>query len=249
MTFVDKNLFVEGHYLGKPAEFTDKIILKRIALTEQIKDFCGKEFTLADVGCGNGASMFLLAGKMKKCVGLEVFSTHQHAFEQMKQVQGADNCEFTLFDIEKEKYPEQFDRIICFEVIEHLADEKNVKALFDMLKPGGKAAISVPNKWWIFETHGARLPFLPWNRVPFFSWLPRPIHERFANARIYTKKRITKLLASVGFTIEEVQYITAPLDVLKDSKLKAWLLKYIFTGNTTKIPILSTSIFVSISKP
>ncbi|GAB4191812.1 MAG: hypothetical protein OHK0057_11350 [Thermoflexibacter sp.] len=249
MTFVDKNLFVEGHYLGKPAEFTDRIILKRIVLTEQIKDFCSKDLTLADVGCGNGASMFLLADKMKKCVGFEVYSTHQQVFEQMKQAQNASNCEFIIFDIEKEKYPEQFDRIICFEVIEHLAEEKNVKALFDMLKSGGKAAISVPNKWWIFETHGAKLPLLPWNRVPFFSWLPRPIHERFANARIYTKKRITKLLASAGFIVEDVQYITAPLDVLKDGKLKTWLLKHVFKGNTTSIPFLSTSIFVYVSKP
>jgi 2-polyprenyl-3-methyl-5-hydroxy-6-metoxy-1,4-benzoquinol methylase len=248
MTFVDKNLFVEGHYLGKPAEFTDRIILKRIALTEQIKDFCGQDLTLADVGCGNGASMFLLAKKMKKCVGIEVFSTHQQAFEQMQQTLQATNCEFAVFDIEKEKYPEQFDRIICFEVIEHLADERNVKALYDMLNDGGKAAISVPNKWWIFETHGAKLPLLPWNRVPFFSWLPRPIHEKFANARIYTKSRITQLLQSVGFIIEDVTYITAPLDVLKDGKLKDWLLQHIFTGNTTQIPFLSTSIFISVKK-
>lgn len=249
MTFVDRNLFVKGHYLGKPAEFTDRIILKRIALTEQIEGFCRKNLTLADVGCGNGASMFLLADKMQKCVGIEVFSTHQQAFEQMKVQTHATNCEFVVFDIEQQVYPEQFDRIICFEVIEHLADDRNIKALFEMLKSGGKAAISVPNKWWIFETHGAKLPFLPWNRVPFFSWLPRPIHERFANARIYTKQRISKLLESVGFEVEQMQYITAPMDVLKEGKLKDWLLDNIFTGNTTEIPFLSTSIFVSVRKP
>jgi 2-polyprenyl-3-methyl-5-hydroxy-6-metoxy-1,4-benzoquinol methylase len=249
MTFVDKNLFVEGHYLGKPAEFTDRIILKRITLTEQIKDFCGVNLTLADVGCGNGASLFLLSSKMQKCVGIEVFSTHQAAFEQMKKQTNSTNCEFVIFDIEQQPYPEQFDRIICFEVIEHLADDRNAKALYEMLKSGGKAAISVPNKWWIFETHGAKLPLLPWNRVPFFSWLPRPIHERFANARIYTKDRISKLLTSVGFEIEEIKYITAPMDVLKDSKLKDWLLSHVFVGNTTEIPFLSTSIFVSVRKP
>jgi 2-polyprenyl-3-methyl-5-hydroxy-6-metoxy-1,4-benzoquinol methylase len=249
MTFVDKNLFVEGHYLGKPAEFTDRIILKRIALTEQIQDFCGKTLTLADVGCGNGASLFLLADKMQQCVGIEVFGTHQAAFEQMKIQTAATNCEFVVFDIEQQAYPEQFDRIICFEVIEHLADDRNAKALYNMLKSGGKAAISVPNKWWIFETHGAKLPLLPWNRVPFFSWLPRPIHERFANARIYTKDRISQLLTSVGFVIEEIQYITAPMDVLKDGKLKNWLLAHLFTGNTTQVPFLSTSIFISVKKP
>lgn len=253
MTFIDKNLFVGGHYLGKPAEFADRIILKRVALTEQIKDFCGKHLSLADVGCGNGASMFLLADKMCKCVGIEVFSTHKQSFEEMKKSQNATNCDFVVVDIEKEKYtvndvPQQFDRIICFEVIEHLADDKNVTALYQLLKAGGQAAISVPNKWWIFETHGAKLPLLPWNRVPFFSWLPRPIHERFANARIYTKSRIKKLLESAGFEVVAMQYITAPLDVLKDGKLKNWLLANIFTGNTTYIPFLATSIFVEVKK-
>ena len=112
----------------------------------------------------------------------------------MKKKLNVRNCEFKIFDIEKEKLNEKFDRIISFEVIEHLKDENNVKAYYEALKDGGLAAISVPNKWWIFETHGTRLPLLPWNRVPFFPWLPKPIHERFANARIYTKKRIKNLL-------------------------------------------------------
>ncbi len=61
-----------------------------------------------------------------------------------------------------------------------------------LLKDGGLAAISVPNKWWIFETHGARLPLLPWNQGPVLFLASELIHERFANARIYTKKRIKK---------------------------------------------------------
>ena len=129
-------------------------------------------------------------------------------------------------------------------MIEHLKDENSVKFYYDILKDGGLAAITVPNKWWIFETHGASLPLLPWNRIPFFSWLPRIIHEKFANARIYTKKRIIKLLESAGFKIKSVEYITAPLDVLKEGKLKSFLIKNIFRGDTTKIPFLSTSIFI-----
>ena len=117
-----------------------------------------------------------------------------------------------------------------------------------MLNPGGLAAISVPNKWWVFETHGAKLPLLPWNRVPFFSWLPRVIHERYANARIYTVQRIIHLMRKHGFTVIDHTYITAPMDVLKEGKLKRFLVKNIFTGDTTKVPFLSTSIFVIAQK-
>ncbi|MEJ2617294.1 MAG: class I SAM-dependent methyltransferase, partial [Ignavibacteriaceae bacterium] len=211
-------------------------------------NFCSKELDLLEIGCGNGASMLLLADSMKSCLGIELFEGNKEEFENLKKKLNVKNCEFRIFNIEKDKLDRKFDRLISFEVIEHLKDENSVKAYHDLLKDDGLAAITVPNKWWIFETHGASLPLLPWNRVPFFSWLPRIIHERFANARIYTKKRIIKLLEGAGFKIKRVEYITAPLDVLKESSLKSFLLKNIFKGDTTKIPFLATSIFIVAEK-
>lgn len=181
---------------------------------------------------------------MKYCLGVEIESTHLAEFEKYKKEQQISNCDCIIRDIENEPLEKQFDRIISFEVIEHLKDDKSVSRYYDSLKAGGLIAITVPNKWWIFETHGAKLPLLPWNRVPFFSWLPRAIHERFANARIYTKKRITRLMKNAGFEILDIAYITAPMDVLKEGKLKHWLLKNIFRTETTKNPMLSTSIFL-----
>jgi hypothetical protein len=110
------------------------------------------------------------------------------------------------------------------------------------------AAFSVPNKWWIFETHGARLPLLPWNRVPFFSWLPRPLHGRWANARIYTKRRIKKLLETHGFEVLSMQYVTAPMDVVKWKPLKNFLRKFVFNSDTTRVPFKAVSIFISARK-
>ena len=118
-----------------------------------------------------------------------------------------------------------------------------------VLTPGGTLVLSVPNKWWIFETHGARLPLLPWNRVPFFSWLPRPIHGRFARARIYTRGRILRLLAEAGFEILACRYLTAPMDVVRQEGLAALLRRTIFSGPGTRWPILSTSIFVMARRP
>lgn len=241
---VDTTMFVEEHYLGKPADFTDVIISRRINLVNQIPNFTDKNFELLEIGCGNGASMFLLSDQFKSCYGVEVNNDHQQAFENYKQEHQLQNCSFNVFNIESEKLAQQYDRIISFEVIEHLTSDVYVKNYFNALKKDGLIAISVPNKWWIFETHGARLPLLPWNRVPFFSWLPRCIHERFANARIYTKSRIKKVMESAGFEVISMEYITAPMDVLKDGWLKRFVLKYIFNTETTKIPFLSTSIFL-----
>jgi 2-polyprenyl-3-methyl-5-hydroxy-6-metoxy-1,4-benzoquinol methylase len=246
---IPEALFKEdGHYLGRPADFEDRIIQRRLRLVEKIPGFTGTDLTLLDVGCGNGASMFGLANKMKYCLGLEVTDEHLSAFNTFKEKNNITNCDCKILDIEKNDPPMQFDRIISFEVIEHLENEKGVAFYNKALKKGGLAAISVPNKWWIFETHGAKLPLLPWNRVPFFSWLPRKIHEKYANARIYTKKRIIELLEKHGFTILSAEYITAPMDVLPKGKFKNFVIKNFFNTDTSKVPFKSTSIFVVAKK-
>jgi SAM-dependent methyltransferase len=182
-------------------------------------------------------------------VGVEIFEGHAPLFEKYRRELGVENVSFRVFDIEKEVPFEVFDRLISFEVIEHLNSEESVRFYAQTLKEGGLGAISVPNKWWIFETHGAKLPLLPWNRVPFFSWLPTPLHERWANARIYTRKRIKGVLEKAGLEVIEMKYVTAPLDVLPESALKRWLLKWIFKNDTTKLPFLATAIFVWVRKP
>ena len=245
---VDTTMFDGEHYLGKPADFTDVIISRRVNLVKQIPDFVQPQLDLLEIGCGNGASMFLLADDFNACYGVEVNNDHQAAFEQYKNGHAIQNCNFQVFNVEQENLSRKFDRLISFEVIEHLTSDDYVRNYYDALNADALVAISVPNKWWIFETHGARLPLLPWNRVPFFSWLPKFIHERFANARIYTKSRIKKVMENAGFEVLSIQYITAPMDVLKEGKLKRFVLKYIFNTETTKIPFLSTSIFVVFKK-
>jgi 2-polyprenyl-3-methyl-5-hydroxy-6-metoxy-1,4-benzoquinol methylase len=252
---VDTSLFDGSHYLGKPAAATDRIVARRIELVRSIEDFCGRDYNLVDVGCGNGASMLLLASAMKHCLGLETYRQHQSEFERLKSAAGVENCIFSVVNIEHDDVTAlrgQFDRLICFEVIEHLENDANTRIIADLLRSGGKAAISVPNKWWIFETHGARLPRflgLPWNRVPLFSWLPRALHERYANARIYTASRIRHLLEQSGLHVTDIRYITAPLDVLPEGALKRLLCNTVFRSSTTSLPFLATSLFVVAQKP
>jgi SAM-dependent methyltransferase len=246
---IDTTLFEGEHYLGKPADFTDKIISRRVDLTLAVKDFAGKELDLVEIGCGNGASMMLLSKYFKRIDGIEYYDGHKATFDQLKQQFEAENCHFSVMNIEKEKPLRQYERMISFEVFEHLNDEKSISFYFDILKPGGLAVISVPNKWWIFETHGANLPVLPWNRVPFFSWLPTPLHERWAHARIYTKNRISKILINAGFEVLDAQYIMAPMDVLKDGAVKKFLINNFFNTATTQVPFKSTSILLTVRKP
>jgi 2-polyprenyl-3-methyl-5-hydroxy-6-metoxy-1,4-benzoquinol methylase len=242
---IPKPLFREdGHYLGRPADFEDRIIDRRIRLVKQFPSFFGKNLELLDIGCGNGASMFKIANKMKHCQGIEITDEHLSEFNKFKKDRNIGNCDYLIADVVSSKPQRPYDRIISFEVIEHLENESGVEFYYNSLKKGGLMAITVPNKWWIFETHGAKLPLLPWNRVPFFSWLPKPIHERFANARIYTKRGILELLRRYNFEIIKCQYVMAPMDVLPKGRFKDLVINLFFNKDTTKVPFKATSIFV-----
>ena len=52
---VPHELVIDNHYIGRPADFNDRIIQKRISLINEIPNFIGKEFNLLEIGCGNGA--------------------------------------------------------------------------------------------------------------------------------------------------------------------------------------------------
>jgi 2-polyprenyl-3-methyl-5-hydroxy-6-metoxy-1,4-benzoquinol methylase len=142
---VPEELIKEGHYLGRPADLDDKIIKRRVELVKKFPGFCGRDLELLDIGCGNGASMFLLAPEMKFCLGVEIEATHLEEFKKYKEQLAIGNCSYVIKDIETEDLGSKFDRIISFEVIEHLKDDKNVRRFYEHLKEDGLMAISVPN--------------------------------------------------------------------------------------------------------
>jgi len=241
---VDKTLFESEHYLGKPADNNDLLVWRRIDLVKAYPGFLDSNLDMVEIGCGNGNTAVPMAKYFKSVMGLEYASVHAQEFEALRAERGAENAAFGVWDIMAKPYEPAADRLVSFEVIEHLPSDDGVANYAKSLKVGGIAAISVPNKWWIFETHGAKLPLLPWNRVPFFSWLPRPLHERWAHARIYTQKRICSLLEQHGFEIEKVEYIMAPMDVIKWGPLQRFLRRWVFNSHTTKIPFKAVSILV-----
>jgi 2-polyprenyl-3-methyl-5-hydroxy-6-metoxy-1,4-benzoquinol methylase len=231
---------------GIPAEFCDFIVTRRLNIVTGYPGFVDRELTCLDAGCGNGASMLQLHRHFKCCHGVDANSEYVEEFLCEARRRSINNCTASTSDLcTQVMEPESFDRAISFEVIEHLPDElAGVRSLYRSLKRNGMVAVSVPNKWWIFETHGAWLPLLPWHRVPFLSWLPTPLHARIAKARIYTKCRITNLLLAGGFRILDSMYVTAPMDRLTFRPLQRLVRNTVFRSDTTSFPVLATSIIV-----
>ncbi|MBI5449494.1 class I SAM-dependent methyltransferase [Candidatus Gottesmanbacteria bacterium] len=102
-----------------------------------------------------------------------------------------------------------FDRIICSEVLEHVVDDdKLVKEMFRVLKPGGLVLISVPH------TH---YPFLwdPLNWILRYVWNTHvPSHIWWLagiwadHVRLYTMESLRQLLISKKFRVIYAWYAT-----------------------------------------
>jgi 2-polyprenyl-3-methyl-5-hydroxy-6-metoxy-1,4-benzoquinol methylase len=233
---------------GKPAEYGQEIVKRRTRIVTKFLSLTDKE--ILDFGSGNGAQTVELWKHGCRIVACDIDKADLATLSEYitnKAIKG-----ITPLMYDGGRIPasgEQFDAVVSFAVLEHVADESfALREIHRVLKPSGELVLSVPNKWWVFETHGARLPLLPWNRVPFFSWLPKPIHSRFAKARIYRKKEILLLLEKHGFEIRDSCYMTAPMDIARPPALQRFLRSRVFKNDETTTPFLATEIFVHCRK-
>jgi 2-polyprenyl-3-methyl-5-hydroxy-6-metoxy-1,4-benzoquinol methylase len=81
---------------------------------------------------------------------------------------------------------ELYDTVVILNVVEHLEDDKKaVQCLNARLKPGGKLILMVPAIQLLYGT----------------------LDHSFGHFRRYTKKSISQLIASSGFTILECEYV------------------------------------------
>jgi len=227
---------------GRPSEAADLILQRRYRLARRHAPIEGG--VLLDFGCGNGAQARLFTPNFDRILGLDLSAV------QLARMTEGREADSPLSPIRYDGFrvpiaDERVDQVISFEVLEHVADEHAaLDEIQRVLRPGASLVISVPNRWWLFETHGAELPLLRWNRVPFFSWLPKGLHDRWARARNYRRREILALLESHGLCVDYSAYITAPLDVLPEGRVRRRLRRGFFGRDETSVPFLATAILV-----
>ncbi len=100
-----------------------------------------KEMNVLEIGCGRGTFLQHITGKVKTCVGLEL---NPKAIE-IAQKAGLD-VRNELIDAHAAAYPEKYDVVCFFQVLEHINDIKGfIDGALKTLKTGGKLIIGVPN--------------------------------------------------------------------------------------------------------
>jgi 2-polyprenyl-3-methyl-5-hydroxy-6-metoxy-1,4-benzoquinol methylase len=196
-----------------------------------------------DFGCGDGLQTSLLAAPGVTLYGVDVQE------DQLSAARDRGIYTFLYRDVLLFERAKNMDTVVSFDALEHTQNElEALDVMRQLLRPFGVLKIIVPNRWWMFETHQCQIGAWKFRRLPFVSWLPTRWHDRLAGARIYSKRRIVALLYTVGFTVTDVQYVTAPMDVVKPQWLKKLLRALIFRGDTTCWPFLATAIYVRASR-
>lgn len=150
-----------------------------------------QDAVILEHGCGIG----MYAAQFR-----QRYSPHVEAFDiEIDRVrQAAQHTPHALIAV-AEKLPycsDLFDTILSTDVLEHVQDDRAAAhEIVRVLKPGGRAVIFVPNRWYPFETHGhywrGQYHF---GNTPLINYLPDPLRNRLApHVRAYTARGLRRL--------------------------------------------------------
>ena len=162
---------------------------------------------LLDVGCGDGTFTRALSAGFRECYGIDV---QDHYLEEFRsQTMTAPKGKFTIqkMDAANMTFPDAFfDVVVSIETLEHVPElAASSREIARVLKPGGQLLLTVPNRWFPFENHGAKIGPLQLGRVPLLPYFPF-LHRRFALARVFTLRDLRRLFEPLGFSLKCVDY-------------------------------------------
>jgi SAM-dependent methyltransferase len=160
-------------------------------LLDRSRPFLGKR--ILDVGAGLGTHTARLAERAELVVAVE--PDPDHAAELERRFAGVPHVRVVRAEageLDETVAGGVFDTIVCFNVLEHVADDEDALRRFRrLLVPGGRAALLVPAHPTLYGS----------------------IDSTVAHQRRYTKRDLASKLARAGFASERMQYVN-PLGAL-----------------------------------
>jgi SAM-dependent methyltransferase len=158
---------------------------------------------ILEEGCGTGAYVRALLPYADEVCGIDVEPEYLQ-----KAVASLPAAHLQLAVCETLPYPDNsFDMILNHEVIEHVEDDRQTAVeMVRVLKPGGRAVIFAPNRWYPFETHGHYWDGVyHFGNTPLINYLPDGVRNRLApHVRAYTAEGLRSLF--LGLPVRVVKH-------------------------------------------
>jgi SAM-dependent methyltransferase len=201
-------------------------LTKRVQFISHVCDLSKVRFL--DCGCGAGEYVFALRDKYgADAWGIEYLENKVRAAKANQRY--GDYVKWG--DLEKLDEPDRaYDVALLNEVLEHVPNEANaLREVYRVLKPTGKLIVFSPNRWFPFETHGARLRCTKTQippAVPFIPYVPLAVGKLFLDywARNYWPHELRRLVRDPGFTIETLGYMWQTFENIS-GKQPVWIRK------------------------
>jgi len=134
------------------------------AVLRQERILPNHDLKILDIGCSFGLIIKKLASEVGYGVGVDI--------DQCGMRETADKVAFVRSDAECLPFPSScFDIVICNHVYEHTDNPEQMLAEIErVLTPAGVCYFAGPNKFDLIEPHYS---------LPFLSWLPRTLADRY----------------------------------------------------------------------
>jgi SAM-dependent methyltransferase len=141
--------------------------------------------TIVEIGAGTGGNMRML----EQFGAVTAVEMSDLAREIAREKTGRDFLAGHLPD-NIPVAPQSCDFVCLFDVLEHVAeDEASLRAIREMLKPGGRVILTVPAHQWLWSTHDVGLHHM----------------------RRYSRNLLRERIEKAGFAIDRMSYTNAAL--------------------------------------
>ena len=221
----------------KPSVYTENERIKKANKTISVlKDYFNEisSLSLLDIGSSTGIMTNEYAKHCQDVTGVDLdttavkYSTNQYQRENLK---------FICAPIEEIDFPDSsYDVITCSQIYEHVpSDEKLMKEILRLLKPGGVCYFAAGNRFKIIEPH---------YNLPFLSFLPKKVANVYI--RLFTKhdfyyenlqslrnlKKLVSKFEIIDYTLKIIKY---PSRFSADDMLLEKTLKYFLFNAIAKV--------------
>ncbi len=200
-------------------------------------------------GCGVGMYVQALQAHAQEVHGVDIEGTY---LEQA--LENAPDAHLVLGRGEALPYDDGvFDLVLSHEVLEHVADDRAAAGeMVRVLRPGGRAAIFVPNRLYPFETHGIywRGEYI-FGNIPLVNYLPDCLRARLApHVRAYTRHRLLSLFRGQPVRVCHLTTIFPGYDNLAARRpvLGRWIRRITYGLEATPLAGLGLSHFLVVEK-